>query len=212
MQKINLENKPYSREALIVLVRHAQSEGNTEGILSSSKETLPLTQKGVEQAKNIVKELNKLQVKKMFSSEILRARQTAEIISSGIGVSFKTDARLNERNFGTLEGLKTSSYMWRLARDSKAETYPELAERANSFIKDGHEGVIVAVSHGDTIRAPVLNLLNLDELSGFGMRNYNTNMTIFHVRDETVKLIAFGIPILMEEILYRIPEKFIWVE
>lgn len=197
-----------SNNALIVLVRHGQSEGNTTGILSRNHETLPLTSKGVQQAEAVSKELNKLKVEIIVSSPLLRARQTAEIIAERIGLGFTMDTRLQERDFGQLEGTLADSYRWRFEKGKGIETLDQIFFRVKSFMDDVYDGVLVGVTHGDTMKAPILKLLGLDEISGFGVRNYNTNMTIIQKTGSTYELIGFGLPVLTNELLKRIPQNF----
>ncbi len=198
------------QDALVVLVRHGESVVNVQGRMSSDAQGNPLTEKGVAQAEAIALELRKLKVGKIVSSPVLRARQTADIISRGLGLEIEIgqDDRLRERGFGKLEGKLVQGYVWRFEKGTGVETFESLSSRMNSFMGEAERGVIIAVSHGDTMRAPVLGILGLDELSGFGMRAYNTNLAIIHVKNGSSRLIAFGVPIINDNLLERIPKKF----
>lgn len=198
-------------DALIVLVRHGESEGNTGMILSSNIHALPLIERGREQALAVSAELGKLKVDRIVSSPLLRAQQTAGIISDRLGLGMHEitlDYRLRERGFGYLEGTIMDDYSWRFRTGQGIETYDEIANRINSFLSCAKQGVTVAVTHGDTMKAAVLSSLGLDELSGFGIRHYNTNMTIIYVQGEKRSLITFGMPVLDESLLERIPGRF----
>lgn len=198
------------REALVVLVRHGESQGNVEGLFSSDKNTLPLTPLGEQQARVTARELKKLKVTRVVSSEVLRARQTAGIISAELDLEVVTDSRLNERHMGRLEETVSQGPTWRFIRDSGVESFPELVARSSSFLHDADSGVVIGVSHGDVVRAPALWALGLDEISGFGIRSYNANMSIYHIQpNHEVALIAVGLPLLDELVLARIPKQFI---
>lgn len=197
------------QDALLVLVRHGQSEVNTKGIFSSSRDLYPLTEKGREQAQAVAQELKKLNVSKMYSSPVLRAVETASIISTTLGVSFEQDERLAERGFGKLEGTSGTDYSWRFSRDSGIEEFGILAARMNSFMNDLSDGVIVAVTHGDTMRAPALRILGLDETSGFGLKAFNANVAIIQIKNGWHALIAFGMPVINEDLLKKIPDRFL---
>jgi probable phosphoglycerate mutase len=66
----------------LVFIRHGQSEKNILKIKSSAKDKHPLTEKGKVQAQNAAKKLSaNNDFDLIISSPVLRARQTAEIIS-----------------------------------------------------------------------------------------------------------------------------------
>ena len=195
-------------DALLVLVRHGESSGNIGGVMSSNFDTHPLTAKGEAQAGKIALELAKLRVDRIVSSPVLRARQTAGIISDELGLEVTIDDRLRERGFGLIEGTVAGNYVWRFLKDKGIETYEEIAARVNSFIGKLKPGVTVAVTHGDTMKAPILSILGLDEISGFGIRHYNTNIAMIYVHGGDRSIITFGMPLLNEDVLQRVPEKF----
>jgi len=70
----------------IYFVRHGESESNAGGIRSGPD--TPLTQRGYEQAEQIARRCANLPVEVLISSSMLRAQETAKIISEKIG---KTD-------------------------------------------------------------------------------------------------------------------------
>lgn len=73
----------------IFLVRHGEAD--------SEKEGLPLTEKGVIQAKAVAEELMKFNLKKVYSSDVLRAKDTAkEYLKLNPGVEFVEDEKLRE--------------------------------------------------------------------------------------------------------------------
>ena len=195
-------------DALLVLVRHGESAGNVGGVMSSKVDTHPLTPKGERQARIIASELAKLRVDRVVSSPLLRARQTAGIISDGLGLEVAIDERLRERGFGLIEGTVGGNYVWRFLKDKGIETYEEIAARVNSFIGELKPGVTIAVTHGDTMRAPILSILGLDEISGFGIRHYNTNIAMIYVRGSDRSIVTFGMPLLNEDVLQRVPDRF----
>ena len=204
--------KNSKQDVLLVLVRHGQSEVNTKGIFSSSRDNYPLTEKGREQAGAISEELKKLNVSKIYSSPVKRAVETATIISTNLGLNFEQDDRLAERGFGSLEGTSYSGYSWRMKKEEYGvEEFGILCARMNSFMNDLSNGVVVAVTHGDTMRAPALRMLGLDETSGFGLRAHNANIAVIQIKDGWHALIAFGMPMVSEELLKKIPERFLAV-
>lgn len=98
-----------------IVVRHGETVWNLEERLQGHQDS-PLTQNGVRQAEAVAQRLCAEQFEALYSSDLPRARRTAEIIANRTGHPIRIDARLRERNFGIFEGL-TKSEM--------AERYPE---------------------------------------------------------------------------------------
>ncbi|HMU32604.1 MAG TPA: histidine phosphatase family protein [Pyrinomonadaceae bacterium] len=88
----------------LFLVRHGQSAGNAEGRFGGHSPT-PLSDLGLRQADSAAKALQKEGITAIFSSDLLRAVQTAEPLSRLIDVPVVPTAAFRERNVGVLEGL-----------------------------------------------------------------------------------------------------------
>jgi len=88
----------------LFLVRHGQSAGNAEGRFGGHSPT-PLSDLGLRQADSAAKALQKEGITAIFSSDLLRAVQTAEPLSRLIDVPVVPTTAFRERNVGVLEGL-----------------------------------------------------------------------------------------------------------
>lgn len=99
----------------LYLVRHGQSDGNAEGRFGGHGPT-PLSKLGVKQADATARMLAKEGVNAIFSSDLLRAVQTAEPLSQLTGLPVNSTAAFRERNVGVLEGLTF---------DESKETFPK---------------------------------------------------------------------------------------
>ncbi len=66
---------------------------------------VPLNDTGLEQAKKLAATLSEKEFSAIFASDLMRARQTAEIISSSVDLPIKFDRRLREISQGQLEGM-----------------------------------------------------------------------------------------------------------
>jgi broad specificity phosphatase PhoE len=152
------------------ILRHGESLRNIEKRASCWPEKIksPLTEKGIKQIKKAAKELKKKKIDLIFSSDLLRTRQTAEIVSKEIGVKVKLDKRLRESNVGILNNkpideigrfwdkernlspLEYYKKRFKIAPD-KGENYVHLEKRIFDFFKETekkHEGKnILIVSH-----------------------------------------------------------------
>ena len=107
----------------LCLLRHGQTSFNLQGRWQGHSD-IPLNETGLEQARRAADELSGEHFTAIYSSDLQRARVTAEIIAGKQALSVKTDPRLRELNMGLWEG--------QLLVDVP-EKYPEAwAERLNN--------------------------------------------------------------------------------
>lgn len=85
------------------LVRHGETEWNAKGLVQGHTD-IPLNKKGETQAKGLAKRFKRIHFAAAFSSDLVRARRTAEIITLEKQIAVKTTKALRERCFGRLEG------------------------------------------------------------------------------------------------------------
>ncbi|MFC8502857.1 histidine phosphatase family protein [Pedococcus sp. NPDC057267] len=153
-------------EVVVHLVRHGQSEWNVQGRLQGQSPAPGLTPLGREQARSAA-ELLARRVNgpvALVSSDLTRARETAETVAARLGVATRIDRGLREQGLGTLEG--------RLTRELRPEPTPDGVDVGDvrwgggESLRDVHERVcdllhrllptapqhLVLISHGDTIR------------------------------------------------------------
>ncbi len=100
----------------IYLVRHGQTIWNEEGKLCGSSD-VPLDDKGLAQARRVAERMRNVKLAAVYSSPLLRARQTAEAIASLHNLSVQVEPDLREIDYGDWEGLKVAEAM---------EKFPEL--------------------------------------------------------------------------------------
>jgi len=159
----------------IYLVRHGQTEWNVKDLLQGVSDS-PLTEKGVDEIKKLAKELSKIQFDLIFSSDLLRAKKTAEILALEHNLTVETTKLLRERFFGHLEGKSNDEYRkWAKAfKDltdkerfsakisTDIESDEEIVTRLIQFLREiaiGNPGKkILAVSHGGLIKSFLIHL------------------------------------------------------
>ncbi len=90
--------------ARFVVVRHGETHWNVASRIQGHADS-PLTALGEAQAAAIAGRLAQERFDVLYSSDLGRARQTAQFIADSSGLPIRTDARLRERNFGVGEGL-----------------------------------------------------------------------------------------------------------
>jgi broad specificity phosphatase PhoE len=88
----------------LYLIRHGQSSGNAEGRFGGHGPT-PLSRLGHEQAEKTAKVLAKEGISTIYSSDLLRAVQTAEPLSKLLDIPINITEAFRERHVGVLEGL-----------------------------------------------------------------------------------------------------------
>lgn len=87
-----------------VLVRHASTEWNLTGRIQGQTD-IGLSPQGRKEAVHLSGILSGLGISLIVSSDLKRAKETAEIINSVLHVPLHFDPRLRECSFGQVEGL-----------------------------------------------------------------------------------------------------------
>src|SRR3989344_4024628 len=91
------------------MLRHGEAISNAKDIISSWSETFenPLTERGVEMIKEAANILKLKNIDLIFASDVLRTKQTAEIVGQALGLPVQFDERLREIGFGSMNGKPT---------------------------------------------------------------------------------------------------------
>lgn len=88
----------------IFALRHGETQWNVEERFQGHGDS-PLTDTGRRQVAALAQRLKTMSFERLVSSDLERARASAEIIAAATGHPVETDARLRERHYGILEGL-----------------------------------------------------------------------------------------------------------
>lgn len=105
------------------LVRHGQTDWNLTGRWQGQSMNAPgLNEVGRAQALTLREQLKNMHCAAIYSSDLLRSRQTAELIAEPLGLSVNLEPRLREMKLGKWEGM--------LSEDIKTQFPQEIAERA----------------------------------------------------------------------------------
>ncbi len=158
------------------IIRHGETEWNIKKLIQGQKDS-PLTENGLKQAKEIAKELKKIKFDIIFSSDLLRAKRTAEIIAAEHNLAVETTKLLRERNFGNYEGklskeifkafdqlinTLTVEQMFRYKENPDVESDEEIATRLITFLREtaiSHaRKKILVVTHGGIMKALLIKL------------------------------------------------------
>lgn len=159
----------------LYLVRHGQSAGNAQGRFGGHGPT-PLSDLGVEQAEITARVLAAENVTAIYSSDLLRAIQTAKPLADLLELPVISTPAFRERNVGVLEGLTFDESKVAHPRDyyalvnrnihhviTNGESYSDLLDRVSAELRailSRHIGERVAIfSHTGAICFMTLHLL-----------------------------------------------------
>jgi len=173
--------------AILVIVRHGQSAWNLENRFTGWVD-VDLTDKGIQEAQLAGQALKKYTFDEAYTSVLMRANKTLDIILKEIGqtqIPITKDAALNERMYGDLQGKNKDEmraeygdeqvHIWRRSYDVQPPNGESLADTADRVIPyfekeiepklRGGKNIIVA-AHGNSLRALIMHLegLNKEEI------------------------------------------------
>ena len=94
----------------IYLVRHGQTDKNKNNIIQGVIDEV-LNENGINQAKELKKKIDNLDIDLMIVSPLKRTRETAKIITENREIETIFDDRIIERNAGELEGKSNIYYI-----------------------------------------------------------------------------------------------------
>lgn len=158
--------------SVLLLVRHGESEWNVAGrVQGQSPDAGALTARGVDQAARTAAALARRGAAAIFSSDLPRARQTADVIAANLGLPVRVDPRLREQNLGRLEGLRLADpigdglvrdmidRLWREpwqrpdGGESVSDVYVRIRGTLDEYAKQ--DRVLILVAHGGPVRVAV---------------------------------------------------------
>ncbi len=156
------------------VMRHGETEWNIEGKFQGRMDS-KLTEKGHEQVKDAAKRLKNMDIGLIVSSDLGRAKETAEIVAKETGAKIEYDSGFQERSYGSFEGTKVSDFDAKYGSNDAIrthnervldeETYKELEERiweTFSTHRAQHVGKnVLLIGHGTSTRALVKKLRDL---------------------------------------------------
>ncbi len=142
----------------LYFVRHGQSEANVERVISNRDLPHPLTELGHQQAAELAQSLTKVPLAAIYSSPIVRALQSAQIVAASKNLPVEIAEALREPDCGIMEGRGDDAAWaehdrvmadWLVQRrfDSRiegGESFHDLRARFVPFVAR------ISAAHGDT--------------------------------------------------------------
>lgn len=160
------------------LVRHGQTDWNLQGRYQGQSD-ISLNETGIEQANAVARLLRDENFDALFSSDLARARETANVIASfHAGLVVRLDSRLREISQGQWEGLQVENIQTRFAElwQERAEdpikmhapggeSLEEVMQRVSAALEEiaafYPHGRILIVSHGLVLALTLCKVRNI---------------------------------------------------
>lgn len=127
----------------LTIVRHGETSYNRNGIIQGQTD-IPLSDVGLEQARLVAQRLQKESFTHIISSDLSRAKETAEAIvqtNTASSCPLNFDERLRERRFGVYEG-KPSRELMEAAKQNSHRSWTEFSPPGGETMKEVHERAV----------------------------------------------------------------------
>ena len=196
----------------ILLIRHGETAWNAKKRLQGHLD-IPLNEEGERQAAALGRALREESLDAIFSSDLQRARQTAEAIAAPRGMRVETDRGLRERCYGAFEGMLygeisqryPAAYAAWQARDIDvrfpegvhvAETLREFSQRVVSTITRIVSGSkyrrVAMVAHGGVLECAYRAAQGLGFSHARDFDIFNASVNRFTWDGESLKIDRWG--------------------
>ncbi len=178
----------------LYLVRHGQTIANAERRFQGHKD-FPLSDVGRQQVERVAERLRDTPIDYIYSSDLGRAAETANVIAGKHGKHVIQKELFREYSWGAFDGLTL---------EEAKDTYPQIVKRnvedwgavdiphkeltsdftdrveqTIQFLTDSHMGKrILVVSHGRFLNAFMTKVLRIREESGWAFSFVNASITI----------------------------------
>jgi broad specificity phosphatase PhoE len=171
---------------VIFLIRHGETTGNAARIVQLPD--VPLSPRGIAQAERLAHRLARDDVARILSSDLARARETAESLQRATGAPLAFEPLLHERNFGDIRGTAYADLGFDMFAPDYAppngETWPVFHARVDrawervqalAAVTDGN---LAVVTHGLVCRSLASRHLGLPDGVPVPERWDNASVTI----------------------------------
>ena len=179
--------------AEFILVRHGLTGWNAAGRIQGHTDT-DLCDEGYEQARSVGRRLQEESYDLLFSSDLKRARQTAQPLADVLEMEIQLDDRLREWNLGAFEGLTVDEARERFAdayrkyrafdpelRVPEGESFLEFDHRVIHFFQEmsqAHAGKrLLVFTHGGSVNVVLRHVLGIPTTSRDKFYIPNTSVT-----------------------------------
>jgi 2,3-bisphosphoglycerate-dependent phosphoglycerate mutase len=199
-------------ETRILLIRHGETAWNAERRLQGHLD-IALNLEGQRQAALLGNALAGERIDAIISSDLLRARQTAEAVARVHGLPLQIDRALRERCYGGFEGLLYAEIAQRFPREfaawqardidavlplgaNRGETFRQFHTRVTTAMlrwAEAHPGKTLAlVAHGGVLECAYRTALDMPLETPRDFKVHNASVNRFTVNAGVLKLTSWG--------------------
>ena len=182
--------------AKLYLIRHGETDYNNS-LRFQGQTDIPLNQKGIEQAEKAADFFKDIPLQAIYTSTLIRAKTTAEIIARAKGMELQETDALREMSFGIWENMNTKDIQKKYAKEWKdffasparttipqGESMLDVQKRAYPTVQEildrYPEGDVAFVAHGGIIRVLMCTMLGLDLNRAWHLHVGNASITCFY--------------------------------
>jgi broad specificity phosphatase PhoE len=193
----------------LLLVRHGETEYNNTHRFAGQVNII-MNEKGLRQVKLLRDRLTDEKIDAVYSSDLQRARITAETIIDGRDLKVTECPELREISYGYLEGMTFAqiTQKYPVLADQihtsdlamafpGGESFPEFIQRVESFkgrlAGHGEKETVLIAAHGGPLRTLMLSLLGMNQECWWQLRIDNASLSIIETYpplDTTLKTTA----------------------
>jgi len=192
----------------IFLIRHGETVWNTKKLIQGQLDS-PLTDNGIRQSNLLSKRIKKINPDIIYTSDLKRAIDTANIINQHINKDVIEISGVRERHWGVFQGADwpkvkkffPTQYKY-YKNDSKnymipnGESYNQVAKRTmdslSDIIKNHENQKIVVVTHGGVISPLIRNLLSIPYKTHRKFMISNTSITKLLYNEFGFSILSLG--------------------
>lgn len=194
----------------IIFLRHGQATNNTERVLAGRTNGIPLTDTGIKQVQHTAELLEHMNVSRIYSSPIQRAKHTAEIVGKHNSLDVSIDDRLIELDMGKFTGMayddifnnhgnvfmKFYNGELEIAHNG-VETFSDVKKRVLNIVdhvveKHPDENVVL-VTHMDPIKAMLSTIVDLSPTNLYELIIANASLNIFREKDRKLSISGLNV-------------------
>ncbi len=182
----------------LLVIRHGQTEWSKVG-KHTGRSDIPLTEQGRAEARDAAETLHGWSIAHAYSSPLVRARETADIVSPACGVD--VDDHLVEWDYGDFEGETTPQSRERISGWSVwtheitgGESCDEVGERADAFLARYHDEIepgenAVVFAHGHLLAILIARWCGLPAIEGrrFALATATVSLLGYHRDDRVIR-------------------------
>ncbi len=198
----------FDKTTELIVVRHGETVWNEIGKQQGWLDT-ELSELGRAQAQAIADSLTGEHFDALYSSDLGRAMQTAEIIGERLGLEILTDTRLRERNLGIMQGLTMAEFEQKYPEkyaqfrggdpdyvipdgESVRQRYERNITCAEELARHHGGQRLLVVAHGGILNSFFRHAVGMDLTAPRHFSLYNASINTFTLTDGQWRLDRWG--------------------